>query len=466
MSRIIDRACVVAGFGLGMLLFPLVAGGQGTSQESQAPTRQSSSQPMLPAPLGGFSPTLTLGETPSQTAKVFSGSVGINGLYSDNAFTTSPRGSDDSRYSIVPALGFRSVGPKTQWTLNYAGGVTVDSQLLDSTQQTHGVNADLRQAFTPRLIMEIRQNYTMTNNQVSPIGPGQALPALVGPGELSPFAVPSPAMQIASISNANLTYSLSQHSAAGVSGSFSLQHFRDVQSASPSLGSLIDTTNTAGRAFYLRQVSPHHTIGAEYQLQDLRFEGGRARTVDQVLFLFDGISFTPKMTLSVYVGPEHTGSHNIALLASGLSTSILPSLERQWSAGGGVAYAWRGKANGLRLSAESGVSDGGAWIGAVRLNTASLALQKALSAYWNASLDLTYSDGRAIGTPANLVGDRVTTEEGQLGVSCRITRQLTASTAYARIRQPHLGPLIQVFQPNYNQIQAGLTYQFEKVFSK
>jgi hypothetical protein len=259
---------------------------------------------------------------------------------------------------------------------------------------------------------------------------------------------------------------LSQHSAAGVSGSFSLLHFRDAELASPSAASLIDTTNTTGRAFYLRQTSPHQTIGAEYQLQDLRFDGGSARTVDQAVFLFDGISFTPNMTLSLYAGPEHTYSHNIAVLGTGLSTPILSLLESQWSVGGGVVYAWRGKANGLRFSAESGVSDGGGWLGAVRLNTASLLLQKALNARWSANLNLMYSDGHAIATPANFVGDRVTTEEGSLGFSCRITRMLTASTSYARIRQPHLGPFIQAFQPNYNQIQVGLTYQYAKRLSQ
>jgi hypothetical protein len=465
MSRIIDRAYVLAGFGLGMLLLPLLAGGQETSQEPETPTQPSSSQLVLPAPLGGFSPTLTFSETPAQTAKALTGSIGINALHSDNTFTANPLALGDYRYSIIPALGFRSVGAKTQWMLNYAGGLTLDAQLPDNTQ-THAVNADLRQALTPRLTAEIRQDYTMTNNPATQIGAGQALPTLVGPGELSPFAVPSPIKQIASISNANLTYMLSQHSAAGVSGSFSLQDFREVPSTSPFVGSLIDTTNTAGRAFYLRQVSPHQTVGAEYQLQDLRFDGGRARTVDQVLFLFDGISFTPNMTLSLYAGPEHTANHNVAVLAPGLSTPIVPSLQSQWSAGGGIAYAWRGKANGLRLSAERGVSDGGGWLGAVRLNTASLALQKTLTARWIATLDLTYSDGHAIGIPANLVGARVTSEQGLLGFSYRVTRNLTASTSYARIRQPHLGPFVQALQPNYNQIQAGLTYQFEKAFSK
>ena len=162
MSRILDRAYVVVGFGLSMFLLPLVGRGQETSQDSQAPTQQTSSPPVLPAPLGGFSPTLILSETP--TAKVLSGGIAINGVFSDNSFTANPLGSSDQRYSIVPSLGFSSAGPKTQSTLNYAGGLSLDPQLAGNTQQTHTVNADLRQAITRRLLVEIRQDYSMTNN--------------------------------------------------------------------------------------------------------------------------------------------------------------------------------------------------------------------------------------------------------------------------------------------------------------
>jgi hypothetical protein len=118
------------------------------------------------------------------------------------------------------------------------------------------------------------------------------------------------------------------------------------------------------------------------------------------------------------------------------------------------------------FSGESGVSDGGGWLGAVRLNSLSLQLEKALSSRWSATLDLVYSDGRAIGVPASLHDDRITTEEGLLGFVCRVTRNLTTNIQYGRIRQPHMGPFIQALQPNYNQFQVGLNYRFEKALSK
>jgi hypothetical protein len=78
---------------------------------------------------------------------------------------------------------------------------------------------------------------------------------------------------------------------------------------------------------------------------------------------------------------------------------------------------------------------------------------------------LTYSDGRGIAIPSNFK-NRVTTEEGRLGFLYRLSHSVVATVEYSRIRQPHLGPLIQVIRPDYNEIQVGLTYQFQKAFSK
>ncbi|HLW53530.1 MAG TPA: hypothetical protein VKW06_11870 [Candidatus Angelobacter sp.] len=459
---------------MGVVLQPFFLAAQETGQQPPAPARDSTPPPpessaaiLLPAPLGGFKPRLTTGPLPAEgRPDLLTGSIGFNALYTDNAFPTLSKAVDDYQYSIIPGIGFQSFGSHTQWNLNYAGGLTVDQRLAGNSQQTHGATADLQHEFTPRLTSEVREDFAITNNPFTQIGSSPSLPTISGPGQLSPFAVPSPATLIANISTANVTYLLGEHSAMGASGSFSLQHFHDVEAAPGSISKLIDTTNTAGRAFYLRQISSHQTIGAEYQLQDLYFDGGRARTVDQAVFLFDGISFTHNMTLSLYAGPEHTHIHNIIFLLPGFSATVLSLLEDRWAASGGFEYAWRTNRNGLRFSGESRVADGGGWIGTVRLNTASLELQKALSPHWAATLQLIFSDGRALGSPANLPENRITTEEGLLRFSYEIKRNLSASAQYARIREPHLGAFILVLHPDYNQVQVGLTYRFQKAFSK
>jgi hypothetical protein len=472
-SRKVNRSftnTILKAFAACAFLLPLGLVAQPANQEplvstqQSKPSREKSESNILPAPLGGFIPPLTTTDQPSHSTDLFTGSINVHAVYADNASLEGPAALNDYQYSIVPAVGFQSLGAQTQWRLNYGGGITFDQRHLVNSQQAHAGSADVRHEFNQRLIAEVHENYTMTNNPFTQIGAGQSLPAIAGPGQLSSFAVPFPLTRTTNISGADLSYLLTKHSAVGVNGSFSLLHFRDLQALSGSLGGLVDTTDATGRAFYALRISRRQTVGAEYQLQDLKFDGGLARTLDHVLFLFDGFSLTRNTTLSLYAGPEYTHTHNIIVL-SPTSKSVIPVLQDQWSLSGGLAYAWRTTRNGVRVSGERRTSDGNGWLGAVRLNTASLELQKAISQLWNATLELIYSDGRGIAIPSNF-RNRVTTEEGRLGFLYRLSRNVNATMQYSRVRQPHVGPFTQVIRPDYNEIQIGLIYQFERVLSK
>lgn len=442
-------------------------GSPGSDPENTEPARSDAKGPILPAPLGGFRPLLT--SEPERTLRDESfllGSITANVLYMDNAFAQNNKTVSDYQYSIMPRVGFQKLGKQTQWLLDYAGGLTYDQRIPGNSQQTHSGAVDMQHHFTRRLAAELRQDYTMTNNPFPQIGTTQLLPTPAGPGQLSPLVVPSPITRFTSVSNANLTYRLSEHSGMGTSGSFSAQRFRDAATSTGAQGALIDTTITAGRAFYVRQVSANQTIGVEYQLQDLRFDGGLARTLDHTMFLFDGISFRKNMTLALYAGPDLTHTRNAVILNSDLSSRVVPVLADRWSVGGGLEYTWQGRRTGFRLSGDRRVTDGGGFLGAVYLNTAALQLQQALSLRWSTSVELLYSDGRAIAVPASFGDNRVTTEEGLIGFVYMLTRHMSLTAQYGRIRQPHAGPLVLAAQPGHNQVLAGFTYEFEKVLSK
>ncbi|SRR5579871_1010070 len=434
---------------------------QSTAEVGEGPTA-----PVLPAPLGGFNPRLTQAETAEQQPNLLTGSIGVNALYIDNAFSSGSSTVADYQYSVLPSVGFQTFGRQTQWTMNYAGGVTINQRAVGNSQQTHDGALDFRHEFTRHLSTEVRQDYTMTNNPFVQIGANDLLSTVTGPGQLSPFAVPQPVTRISSISTANLMYQLARHSAMGVSGSFSLQNFRNAEALAGTGGALVDTTNGSGRAFYLSQISRHHAIGTEYQLQDLSFDGGVAHTMDQVVYLFDGMSFQRNMTLSIYAGPEFTHTHNVILARPGAAPAVLPVVGNVWSLGGGFAFAWRGKRNGLRVAADRSVSDGSGWGGAVRLNTASLELMRAFNSRWSVNCTLAYSDGRTIGVPSNLDAGKITTEQGLLGLSYRWTHNLSLTTQYGRIKQPHAGLFTSTLNPDHNEILAGVSYSFEKGFPK
>jgi predicted porin len=93
-------------------------------------------------------------------------------------------------------------------------------------------------------------------------------------------------------------------------------------------------------------------------------------------------------------------------------------------------------------------------------------LVRGLNKHWSATLELTYSDGRTIAFPSNAGNSRVTTEEGLVGLLYRFTRDVALTAQYGRIRQPYAGQFSQTLQPDHNQVQAGLTYRFQKALSQ
>src|SRR5215475_11427964 len=205
MYTSIARLIVCLGLLLAICERPLVLMAQQTSEEPQTDGRQASPPLVLPAPLGGFTPTVTASESTS-CENLLTGGVGVNALFSDNSFSASPTALNHSQYSITPEIGLEIFGLHTQWLLDYAGGLTLDQGALGNTQQRQAATVDVRHNFTQRLAGEVREHYTMSNNPFAQVGENPSLPTLTGPGQLSPFAVPSPVTQMANVSTANLTY--------------------------------------------------------------------------------------------------------------------------------------------------------------------------------------------------------------------------------------------------------------------
>jgi hypothetical protein len=443
--------------GLGLLPSSLFA-----QQETNSPAVKSRMD--VPAPLGGLTPQLN--PVPDgEAGTVFTAGLKLNARHEDNVGSLDGSRTGHFQYSVLPSIGLRGLGHETQWVLNYTGGITFDQGGLQNDLIMHEATAELRHEFNKSLAAELRQDYLVTNSPFARLGTIASLPALDGPGELSSFIVPSTATRTVSVSMASLGYQLGPHSAFGVNGNLSMQRFRNVISTSGVSGGLIDTRSVAGRAFFVRKISPRQTIGAEYQLQDLRFLGGEARAADHTLFLFDELSLRSDMKLSLFAGPDHSHTRNVIFLNSDLTTSVVLGLSDQWSWAGGAMYTWQGKHTGFRASVRRGVSDGGGFTGAVRLTTEQVDLPIQLNARWNLTPGASYSDGRALGSAA-ATGDRITSVEGHFGVKYRATRDITFHGQYAYV------DLINglTFSPNilghHNQIEIGLDYQFHRTLSQ
>jgi hypothetical protein len=326
------------------------------------------------------------------------------------------------------------------------------------TQSTNAATADVQHLFSRRTMLELREDYLLTNNPFSHLGESLSLPAPSAVGQVNSALT---ATQISGASSASLTYQVARRASIGVSGNFFTQRFRDVTTSAGTPVNLIDSRTTTGRAFYARQASEHQKIGAEYQLKDLRFDGSVARTVDQTLFLFDEVSLTPHMTLTLFAGPERTHTHNnILILRVTASRLLVPALNDAWSPAGGATFMWQGRYTALRLSGTRTITEGSGSTGAIRATNASAELRKDFARRWAVSLGYTYSDGRLLEGLANTFGSKVTSENGSVTVDRQLTQRLTLRGRYGRIQQLSSGAVVPYSTGNHNRVELELAYEF------
>ena len=411
----------------------------------------------IPAPLGGTAPKV-IPTSVADTQNVVSGGVALGVLYDDNSLNL---GQDGYQYSISPSIGFQQTRPHTAWDLDYHGGLIITrADGSSQNQSATAATADLQHMFSRRLMVELREDYLLTNNPFSHLGEGLSPSAPSSVGQVNPALA---ATEIVGTSFASLTYQLTRHSSIGLSGDFSTQRFREVTTSAGNPVSLIDSRAIVGRGFYALQATEHQEIGAEYQVQDLHFDGAVARTVDQTLFLFDGVLINDKMTLTLFAGPERVHTHNnILILGATASELVVPVLNDTWSPAGGGTFFWRGRYLALRMSGTRAITQGSGSTGAIRATSASADLRRDFGRRWAVSLSYAYSEGRLLEGVANNFGSNVTLQQAGITVERRLKANLVVRTQYARIQQSTAGVVVPYNTGNHNRVGVELQYQFTR----
>jgi hypothetical protein len=443
------------------------------SLDAQGQESQGQTHPNLiltaPAPLGGTSPQL-LPTSESEVSNVISGGLTLGALTDDNATSATGQSFREYQYSVLPTLMLQQTRPYTTWTLDYRGGLTIDQGALGANPlfaDATAATADVQHIFGRRLLLELRDDYVLTNNPFGYNASSPSLPALSGTGQLNSYAAVPLARRAANVSSADVTYQLTQHSSVGFSGGYSTQRFTDVGGTADVALALINTDTTTGRGFYIREISQHQKLGLEYQVQDLLFQGGEARTVDQTVFLFDQIGFTRNLTLTLFAGPDYAHVHNnMLMLGSNASTAVLVGINDLLSPAGGAVFTWRGKYAALSLSGQRVVTDGSGFAGALRATSASAELRKDFTSRWSASVGYSYSDGRVLEGPADAIDSVITFEQGSLAVERRLSKDFSARVQYSHIQQISAGTPAPLTAGDHNRVEVEVVYQFTRPWGR
>jgi hypothetical protein len=434
---------------------------QGQQNQDQEATQESLTA--APAAMQGEMPVL-LGVEAEQKNRI-EGGMAVRSVYDDNfAGGSSPR-FGDFEYSFLPSIGLDWFQPHTDWTLQYDGGYTMDQRSATRDDATNQVAADVQHKFSPRLSLELRENYMQTSDPFVSPGVTDGLASLIGPGQLNPLATTPIARRESTVSFADIGYQLSRHSSIGASGNFSSMRFGDVAGTSSGSG-LIDTTESTGRLFYAWQISRMQTIGAQYQLEDMEFAHAVAHTLDHSIYLFDDLRLTQHMSLSLFAGPEYSHVHDQVALIPGLASFTIPVFTSELSYTAGATYTWQGLHNGVNFMALRSVTDGGGLLGAVRNNSGDLSYQHAFSPRFRMTLNGGYSDGRLIGGAISGPTRHLTYETAGIGFERKLYRNFSVEADYTRTQQPHAG-IVRINQlVDHNRAAITFRYRFAKELNR
>jgi hypothetical protein len=394
------------------------------------------------------------------------GGLGIASVYDDNIAITNGQPRGGFLYSVTPNLTLHESRPSQTLDVSFAGGLTMaqhDQAVNNGTQDSLSLAAQYQQLFGPHILFTSRQEFLKTNNPFGVADQGQTISTATGAGQLNASSGIPTATRTSVVSSGAIIYQFSRHASVGIDGSFSTLRVRDAAVTGGGEPSLIDGQTVTGRLFYALEISRNQKIGAEYQVQDLRFDGSAARTEDNALFLFDEIRLNPSMTLTLFAGPDYVHVHNNILTpGSGGRPQVLPLVDDVWFPSGGATYTWLGKSLALRLNGSSLVTDGGGTTGSVQALTASIELRKDFGKQWKAAPGFSYASGHLIEGSLTAAASRITTQRPSLSLVHQLSPHVVIDAQYAYLWQLGGGAIVPLVTGNHHRVSISLQYQFAR----
>ena len=415
----------------------------------------------VPALLSGDASSLAF-TSELERSNYLRGGITVGATYDDNATNTVTNPVGAFSYSVLPNISLDQTRSRMHWTMSYAAGFVANQHVPDRNQASHDFNGSLDLRLSPHVDLHLDDAFVKTTGFLQQFR-DSAITPVTGPINQPNSTVITPlADGLTNTASANLTYQFSAGNVIGGAGTFYDSHFSDAAPGSPSL---MDTTSRAGNVFFNHRFNPKNWTGITYKFQDLSFAPGNSNSRTHSFLLSHTIYLQPRMTLSMYVGPEYTEldlqTVTFVMTLPVVSLATVSSFEHHWSVSGGGNFGWQGERTSLRLEANRRVTDGGGLQGAVILNSVGGSVRRQLSRSATADFSATYGHNRALGLIAT-GQPPLTSVQGTVGLEQRLAQSLLLRLDYGRDYQEG-----STFTPtggsiNHNRGSVSLSYSFTR----
>jgi len=363
-----------------------------------------------------------------QATNVLLGNLAVSAIADDNNNNSTVHPIGGSQYYFAPAIALQQSWRHLSWNLGYAPGLRLyvpSSSMPDQLTQSFG--GTLHWDISKRLAVGLRQDYLRTDDPFQQFGRAP-LQSNLGILSRPPDLLFSNFRYSQLLSEAELDYKLGKHTLAGVNGSF-MRVERD-QHQMRNQG-FINTRNSSGSAFLSHQFTARQSIGMQYQLLNMLFQGD-SHTITQGLFLFDQIAFSPHATCTLFAGPQYSHIDNQEAINSQSIVVRIPGSKTLWSPAAGGMLRWERDRTAFYADATRRVSAGLGLLSSVEMNEANLDIRRKVTPRWIANVSGQLSDDTLLGAASS---GHIQMWTIGAGITRELSRDMHVRLAYQHIRR-------------------------------
>jgi hypothetical protein len=373
------------------------------------------------------------------------GGVTFTTAYSNNVLgSANGNPVSDVSYSVWPTVAIDQTTSRLHWKLNYAPGFTFYQHTSSYNETDQNAVLDFGYRLSPHVTFAARDSFQKSSNFFNQ--PDLASAGAVSGGAQGPNqSVIAPlADRLSNFGNVGITYQFSANDMIGGSGSFSRLTYPNPTQVQ----GLYDSSSQAASGFYAHRVSQIHYVGATYQYQRLMSypTGLQSETQTQAILLFYSVSPVPRLSLSLFGGPQYS------------STSYPPFPSRGWTPAAGASMNWQGQFTALSASYLHVVSSGGGLTTASQMDSASASIRMQFSRALSAGLSGSYANNNILG-PA-LFNNNGHSFSATAFVQRPIGERMNLQLGYTRLHQIYSNVAVLAGSPDTNRVFVSVSYQF------
>jgi hypothetical protein len=383
--------------------------------------------------------------------------LNLGSQYNDNIYGNNQQRVGDVDFLIGPSLSLHREGSRLSLGLSYQPNFLIyrNASELNTLYQTLGFDAGYR--MSSRFSLRARTSVFYTNGILQPSQNEEFLPGLGSPTSLNQTVYTPTERQLAISSRIDVNYQASLHDSVGLYvGESTLDFKQQVSSA----GNLQNTQENDAGLLYQHRLSPHTTLGANYQFQDILF-GPNSRTLVHSAFFSYAQQFSPSVTISVFGGPQYSRTNEIVPLPLGPITLQVPVLMAGWNWAMGGTLTKRLDRTAFLLSAQHQISNGGGLIGAVISTSIGASVRRQLPGRWDAVWSGNYAKNSSLGSGAS-AGSYSSVTAG-FGLERSLSDRVSLRLGYDYLSQHGSGQVPLLGDLSRDLVSIQFSYRFHQI---